>query len=153
MGLLISRKDMLRTLKVTEEAAEKATAAEKALHIGVHVLIVESAAGSEAARGDADCAGIIFEGAARCGAAGKDADCAGTIFASRVTVDDIFGQPTKVWIPTSKAALYFLLYMLLYMYSATVSVHIELGHVKEYRLSEFPDVTGRGAGRAYSARA
>ena len=117
----------------TAEAAEKATAAEsKALDD--LVLIVEGAAGGEATGEDADCAGIIFEDAARCGAAGKDADCAGTIFASRVTVDDIFGQPTKVRTPTLKAALYFLLYMLLYMYSATVSVHIELGHVKEYRL-------------------
>ncbi len=105
---------MLRTLKVMEEAAEKATAAEsKALDIENHVFIVESAAGGEAAGGDADCAGIIFEGAAGCGAAGKDADCAGTIFASRATVDDIFGQPTKVWIPTLKAALYFPLCMLL----------------------------------------
>ena len=33
--------------------------------------------------------------------------------------------------------------MLLYMYSATVSVHIDFEHVKEYRLFEFTDVKGR----------
>ncbi len=72
---------MLRTLKVMEEAAEKATAAEsKALDIENHVLIVESAAGGAAAGEDADCAGIIVEGAAGGEAAGDDADCAGIIF-------------------------------------------------------------------------
>jgi hypothetical protein len=40
------------------------------------------------------------------------------------------------------AALYFFLYMLLYVYSTTVSVHIEFKHVEEYRLFKFPHVKG-----------